>query len=114
MQGGYTMKDDNVISIKKPEGNFNDHLTEMLREGCRRILEKALEVEMEAFIEHCKDLKDDQGRQRVIRNGYLPEREVQTGIGQIKSSAVPAEIEAPPRLDFVLHFYLRDQGGHEA
>jgi len=77
------MKDDNVISIKKPEGNFNDHLTEILRQGCRRILEEALEVEIEAFIGHYKDLKDEQGRQRVIRNGYLPEREIQTGIGQI-------------------------------
>ena len=82
------MKDDNVISIKKPEGNFNDHLTEILRKGCRRILEKALEVEIETFIGHCKDLKDEQGRQRVVRNGYLPEREIQTGIGQV-SARVP-------------------------
>ena len=79
------MKDDNVISIKKPEGNFNDHLTGMLRQGCRRILEEALEVEIETFIGHCKHLKDEQGRQRVIRNGYLPEREIQTGIGQLKA-----------------------------
>ena len=77
------MKDDNVIRIKKPEGNFNDHLTGMLRQGCRRILEEGLEVEIETFIGHCKHLKDEQGRQRVIRNGYLPEREIQTGIGQI-------------------------------
>jgi len=77
------MKDDNVISIKKPEGNFNDHLTEILRKGCRRILEEALEVEIEIFIGHCKHLKDEEGRQRIIRNGYLPEREIQTGIGQI-------------------------------
>ena len=79
------MKDDNVISIKKPEGNFNDHLTGMLRQGCRRILEEALEVEIETFIGHCKHLKDEHGRQRVIRNGYLPEREIQTGIGQLKA-----------------------------
>ena len=79
------MKDDNVISIKKPEGNFSDHLTEILRQGCRRILEEALEVEIETFIGHCKNLKDEQGRQRIIRNGYLPEREIQTGVGQIKT-----------------------------
>jgi len=79
------MKDDNVISLKKPEGNFNDHLTGMLRQGCRRILEEALEVEIETFIGHCKHLKDEQGRQRIIRNGYLPEREIQTGIGQLKA-----------------------------
>ena len=77
------MKNDNVISLKKPEGNFNDHLTEILRQGCRRILEETLEVEIETFIGHYKDLKDEQGRQRVIRNGYLPEREIQTGIGQV-------------------------------
>ena len=79
------MNDDNVISLKKPEGNFSDHLTEMLQQGCRRILEEALEVEIETFIGHCKDLKDEQGRQRIIRNGYLPEREIQTGVGQIKT-----------------------------
>jgi len=77
------MKDDNVISIKKPEGNFHDHLTEILRQGCRGILQEALEVEVEAFIEHYKHLKDEQGRQRIIRNGYLPEREIQTGVGQV-------------------------------
>ncbi len=77
------MKEDSVISLKKPEGNFNDHLTEILREGCRRILEEALEVEIEIFIGHYKDLKDGDGRQRIIRNGYLPEREIQTGIGQV-------------------------------
>jgi len=77
------MKDNNVISLEKPEGNFNDQLTEILRQGCTRILKEALEVEIRTFIEHYKHLKDDQGKQRIIRNGYLPEREVQTGIGQV-------------------------------
>jgi transposase-like protein len=77
------MKDDNVISFKMPEGNFHDHLTEILRQGCRGILQEALEVEVETFIEHYKHLKDEQGRQRIIRNGYLPEREIQTGVGQV-------------------------------
>lgn len=31
------MNDDNVISFKKPEGNFNDHLTELLSQGCERM-----------------------------------------------------------------------------
>jgi len=77
------MKDNNVISLEKPEGNFNDQLTEILRQGCTRILKEALEVEIKTFVEHYKHLKDDQGKQRIIRNGYLPEREVQTGIGQV-------------------------------
>jgi len=77
------MKDDSVISLKKPEGNFDDHLTELLRQGCARILGEALEVEIEAFIGHYRHLYDEEGRQRVIRNGYLPKREIQTGIGRV-------------------------------
>ena len=78
------MKKDNVIALEKPEGNFEDHLTELLRSGCARILTEALEAEIEIFIEHYKELRDTQGRQRVIRNGHLPKREIQTGIGQVK------------------------------
>ena len=40
-------------------------------------------MEIEAFIGHYRHLNDEDGRQRVIRNGYLPEREIQTGIGQV-------------------------------
>ena len=77
------MKDHNVISLKKPEGKCDDHLTEILRQGCTRILEEALEVEINTYIGYYRHLRDDLGRQRIIRNGYLPEREIQTGIGQI-------------------------------
>jgi len=80
------MKDTSVINLEKPEGSFHDHLTEILRQGCARILKESLEVEIETFIAYYKHLKDDQGRQRVIRNGYLPEREIQTGIGQVPVS----------------------------
>ena len=45
------------------------------------MLAKALEVEIESFLSQYADLKDDQGRMRVTCNGYLPEREIQTGIG---------------------------------
>ena len=78
------MKKDNVIELEKPEGNFEDHLTEILRHGCTRILSEALKTEIGIFIEHYKELRDAQGRQRVIRNGYLPQREIQTGLGQVK------------------------------
>jgi transposase-like protein len=58
-------------------------LTEVLRRGAGRLLAEALEVEIEEFLGHYRELRDDRGRQRVVRNGYLPEREVQTGIGLI-------------------------------
>lgn len=77
------MKDSNVINLEKPEGKFHDHLTEILRQGCTQILKEALEIEIEAFIEGYRHFRDEQGRQRIVRNGYLPEREIQTGIGQV-------------------------------
>ena len=78
------MKHDNVIQIQKPETITKDLLTEILQRGSQRLLAIAVEAEIEGCIDFYKDLKDDLGRQRIIRNGYNPEREIQTGIGQIK------------------------------
>ncbi len=62
-----------------------DVLTGILRDGCRKILEGALEIEISNFIEEYRELADAQGRQRVVRNGYLPTRAIQTGVGQIEA-----------------------------
>ena len=78
------MKHDNVIQIEKPEAITTDLLTDILRKGSQKLLAAAVEAEIEAHLEQFRDLKDDHGRQRIIRNGYNPEREIQTGIGQIK------------------------------
>jgi len=78
------VKHDNVIQIEKPETIIKDLLTEILQKGSQRLLAAAVESELETHLEHFKKLKDDLGRQRIIRNGYNPEREIQTGIGQIK------------------------------
>ncbi len=78
------MKHDNVIQIEKPETFTKDLLTEILQKGSQRLLAIAVDAEIEGCIDFYKDLKDDLGRQRIIRNGYNPEREIQTGIGQIK------------------------------
>jgi len=47
------------------------------------LLTEALEAEIEGFLSQYRDLRDNQDRQRVVRNGYLPEREIQTGIGPV-------------------------------
>lgn len=77
------MKQDTVIEIKKPETFIDDPLTELVRQGAREILFKALEIEIDSFISLYADLKDDQGRKRITRNGYLPKRDIQTGIGPV-------------------------------
>jgi transposase-like protein len=77
------MKKDNVLEIKNPDPKFRDSLTEILQSGCRRILAEALEMELKVFLDSYRELKAEDGRQRVVRNGYLPERALQTGIGAV-------------------------------
>ncbi len=57
--------------------------TDVLRRGASKLLAQAVEAEVETLLAEYADHRDEQGRQAVVRNGYLPEREVQTGIGQV-------------------------------
>ena len=77
------MAKDNVIDLKNPESFINDPITDILRNGARELLAQALEVEIASFLSQYANLRDDLGRKRITRNGYLPEREIQTGIGQV-------------------------------
>ena len=61
-----------------------DVLEALAREGARQLLAQALENEVAEFIENHRDLTDSKGRRSVVRNGYLPERELVTGIGALK------------------------------
>src|SRR4051812_41050362 len=60
-----------------------DVLTDLLRDGARRLLAQAIEAELAARIDDHAHLKDDRGRRQVVRNGQLPERAIQTGIGAV-------------------------------
>ncbi len=81
------MTQDNVIDLKKPESVINDPITTVLRNGARRLLAQALEAEIEVFINQYTDLKDEQGRRRIVRNGFMPDRKIQSGIGSIPVKA---------------------------
>ena len=61
----------------------SDALTEILREGAQRLLSQAVQMEAEAWIAARANQVDAQGHRLVVRNGYLPEREVMTGIGMV-------------------------------
>jgi len=83
----HTMSNDNVIELQKTTTFIDDPITEILRQGARKLLAQALETEIEVFINQYKDLKDELGRQRIVRNGHLPERDIQTGIGAVPVKA---------------------------
>ncbi len=57
-----------------------DPLTELLRTGAEQLIYQAVEVELlELLGEHTERLTKD-GKAGVVRNGYLPTRELQTGL----------------------------------
>ena len=77
------MPKDTVIKFEKPEPFVDDPITAILRSGARKLLAEALETEIEIFLSQYSALKDPQGRKRIARNGHLPLREIQTGIGPV-------------------------------
>jgi transposase-like protein len=64
-----------------------DALTEVVRHGARELLQQAVEAEVAEFVAQHRELKDERERQRVVRNGYRPERSIQTGIGEVAVKA---------------------------
>ena len=91
------MTNDNVTKLVQP-GAFEDPLTEILRNGARALLAQAVEAEVAAFLDKHGDLKTEDGLQRIVRHGHLPEREVMTGIGpvgvrqpRVRDRGAPAE-----------------------
>jgi transposase-like protein len=59
------------------------------------LLAQAIEAEVESHIAAHADLTDVEGRRRVVRHGYLPEREIQTGIGAVRVKAPRARDRDP-------------------
>jgi putative transposase len=72
----------NVLPFAQP-GAFSDPLTEVLRAGARTLLAQAVEAEVASFLAEHADKRTDDGRQRLVRHGHLPERAILTGIGPV-------------------------------
>ena len=73
------MTDNNVIQLSSP---VTDLLGDVLKQGAQQLLAKAIEVEVAMLLAEYQDQKTD-GVQSVVRNGYLPERKIQTGLGEL-------------------------------
>ena len=76
------MNNNNVVALSQPEV-INDPLTELLRKGAKELISKAVEVELNELLAQFDDVKID-GKQAVVRNGYLPQRQIQTGLGNVE------------------------------
>jgi len=72
----------NVFQLSQP-GSFIDPLTAVLRDGARALLAEAFEAEVATLLSRYADESTEDGRQRLVRHGHLPEREIMTGIGPV-------------------------------
>jgi putative transposase len=91
-------KPTTVVPFRQAD-SIDDPLTEIAREGARRMLAEALRAEVDAFVAGFADETLPDGRQRVVRHGHAPSRSIQTGIEPIEvtrakvrdRAAVPSE-----------------------
>jgi len=77
------MTDSTLRALSQPEPEATDPLHELLRQGARDLIAKAVEAELATFLAQYADTTLADGRQAVVRNGHLPERTVQTGIDDV-------------------------------
>src|ERR687898_406511 len=78
------MQEVNTTTVSFPSTASKDVLSEVLRQGAQAMLSTAIEAEVAEWIESHRHLRDSRGHRQVVRNGYLPERTITTGIGPVE------------------------------
>ncbi len=79
------MSKDTVVRFRKKD-EVIDPLAELLRRGARELIGQAVSEEFEVFLEQHAERRDAGGRVAMVRNGFLPERQVLSGIGPVPVS----------------------------
>ena len=100
-------------------------LDELVCHGARQVIQQAIEAELSELMEQFANVKTLQGQRAVVRNGYLPEREVLTVAGPLavkvpkvrdrsgsgvkfNSTIVPPYVRKSPRVSAALPWlYLK-------
>jgi len=75
--------DSEVIAFRE-QFDQKSPLDELIKEGARRMLQSAIDAEVEAFVAQHEGRLDSAGRRLVVKNGSLPAREILTGAGSIE------------------------------
>ena len=68
-----------VIELEDREA-IADPVTDLLRAGAQQLIQRAVEAELSELLSQHGDRRTETGKAGVVRNGYLPERELQTGL----------------------------------
>ena len=76
------MKKNNVLEFAGRDTIY-DPLTALLRSGAQQLINQAVEAELEELLSQHSGRRTEDGHVVVVRNGHLPERELQTGLGPV-------------------------------
>jgi transposase-like protein len=76
------MSKSNIVELSG-RAESSDPLTALLRQGARDLIQQAVEAELAEYLRGFQDRRLEDGRAAVVRNGYQPERAIQTGIGSV-------------------------------
>ncbi|MFS0757567.1 IS256 family transposase [Noviherbaspirillum sp. 1P10PC] len=116
-------KDKQDATIGLPEIGIS--LDELVRRGARQVIQQVIELELAALLEQYANVRTLSGKRAVVRNGYLPERDVLTAAGPVTvrvpkvrdrsgtgvkfhSTVVPPYIRKSPRVSAALPWlYLK-------
>jgi len=109
---------ENLAEISLP-------LEELIRQGARKIIQQAIEVEVEILTSSYAHVVTTGGQRAVVRNGYQPERNILTAVGPVdvrvpkvrdrsksgikfNSNLVPPYVRKTPRISAALPWlYLK-------
>lgn len=93
-------QDSEVIAFRAQFGSLSP-MDEIVRRGAQQMLQVAIEAEVNAFVLSHADRVDDQGRRLVVRNGYNPTRNIQTGAGCLEVNQPRVRDNSPQKSDRV-------------
>ena len=79
------MRKSNVVKLSGRD-TIIDPLTELLRTGAEQLIYQAVEAELLELLAEHSDRRTEDGKAGVVRNGHLPTRELQTGLGPVTVS----------------------------
>lgn len=76
------MRKDNVVDLAG-RGAVIDPLAELLRNGAKQLIYRTVEAELAELLAEHVDRRTEDGKASVVRNGHLPARKLQTGLGLV-------------------------------
>jgi len=75
--------DSEVVAFRQ-QFDERSPLDQLVQEGARKMLQEAIDAEVDAFVDQHRDRRDERGRRLVVKNGSLPARQILTGAGAIE------------------------------